>query len=106
MEGRREELDDEDGTCWNARVTSWSDMREDAIEVVGGGVPPSSDFTSCKVNGIAVKSSAIPSRELTACNPALFEVCDHTAFKCSGSGPRRGSFTDMFKEDLAQEVVW
>lgn len=104
--GRRDEPDEE-GTCWKARVTSWRDMREDAIVVVGGGVPPSSDLTSCKVNGMAVKSSAIPSREFTACNPALLEVCDHTAFRCSGSGPRNGeSFTEMFKEDLAHEAVW
>ena len=60
------ELGDEEGTCWKARVTSCSDIREGTVDVDGGGVSPSSDLTSCNVNGIAVKSSAIPSREFTA----------------------------------------
>lgn len=60
------DAEDEDGTCWKARVTSYEDIRDGADEPDGGGVSPSSDFTSCNVNGIAVKSSAIPSSELTA----------------------------------------
>jgi hypothetical protein len=88
------ELEDDGGTCWNARVTSCSDIREGAVEPVGGGVSPSSDFTSCSVNGNAVKSSAMPSKELTACTLALSEACDQTALRCSGSGARAGeSFT-------------
>lgn len=72
----------------------------------GGGVSPSSDLTSCNVNGRAVKSSAIPSSELTACNPALSEVCDHTALRCSGSGPRAGdSLTGRLRDVLAQDTA-
>lgn len=74
-----------DGTCWKARVTSESDIREGAV---GGGVSPSSDFTSCRVNGTVVKSSAIPSRELTDGISSLFSDFDHTIFRCSGSGAR------------------
>lgn len=78
-------------------------MRDGAAVTVGGGVSPSSDFTSWIVNGSAVRSSAIPSSELIPCSPALFEVWDHTALKCSGSGPLAGdSFNGIFREDLAQ----
>ena len=83
-------VDDDDGTCWNARVTSCRDIRDGAAAVVGGGVSPSSDFTSCRVNGSPVRSSAMPSSELTACTLALSEACDHTALRCSGSGARAG----------------
>ena len=84
-----EELDDE-GTCWNARVTSCIDILDGGPEPDGGGVSPSSDFTSCNVNGTAVKSSAMPSREFTAGKAPWADVCDHTAFKCSGSGALAG----------------
>lgn len=85
-------------------MTSWRDIRDGAEGIEGGGVSPSSDLTSCKVKGKAVKSSAIPSSEFTVCNPALLEVCDHTAFKCSGSGPRAGlSLRERLMELLAQE---
>lgn len=49
---------------------------------------PSSDFTSWRVNGKEVKSSAMPSRELTGRNSALSDGpgCDHRAFRCSGTG--------------------
>ena len=74
-------------------------MREDAEGIEGDGVSPSSDLTSCKVNGSAVKSSAIPSSEFTAGKPGLFEVCDHTALRCSGSGPLAvGSFPGVPKD--------
>lgn len=83
------------GTCWNARLTSWMDMREGTDEdAVAGGVSPSSDFTSFKVKGSPVKSSPMLSREFT---DGLLLVCDQTAFKCSGSGPRDGdSFEGSF----------
>lgn len=55
-----EDEDEGVGTCWNARVTSCSDIRDGPWDVVGGGVSPSSDLTSCKVNGTEVRSSAIP----------------------------------------------
>jgi hypothetical protein len=88
------ELDDDDGTCWKARVTSCNDIRDAAIEVDGGGVcpraSPSSDLTSCKVNGKAVRSSAMPSSEFTAGSLALSEAWDQTALRCSGSGARAG----------------
>ena len=80
----------DDGTCWNARVTSCRDIRDGAAELVGGGVSPSSDFTSCSVNGSPVRSSAMPSRELTGCTGSLSEACDQTALRCSGSGARAG----------------
>lgn len=65
---------DDVGTCWNARVTSWSDILDGTFAAdVGGGVSPSSDLTSCNVNGRAVRSSAMPSREFTACTRALSE---------------------------------
>lgn len=65
------ELDDEDvGTFWKAFVTSWRDMRDVAGGRAGGGVSPSSDLTSCIENGI--RSSAIPSSELTGFKSDLF----------------------------------
>ena len=82
-----------DGTCWNERVTSCKDIRDGPLEVggleaVGGGVSPSSDFTSCRVNGTEGRSSAIPFSELTAGTSAFEDVCAQRSFKCSGSGAR------------------
>jgi hypothetical protein len=74
----------EDGTCWNARVTSWMDIREGAPDP--GGVPPSSDLTSCSVKGIPVRSSLMLFRELDAGMSLFAETCDHTALRYSGSG--------------------
>ena len=73
------------GTCWNARVTSYEDIL-DKPGPDGGGVPPSSDLTSWIVNGTAVRSSAMPLRELTEGKAALSEAWDQTALRCSGSG--------------------
>lgn len=100
---------DEVGTCWNARVTSWSDILDGTFAAeVGGGVSPSSDLTSCNVNGRAVRSSAMPSREFIACTRALSEGCDQTAFKCSGSGALAGdSLADeKLKGDFVQGVLY
>lgn len=100
---------DEVGTCWNARVTSWSDILDGTFAAeVGGGVSPSSDLTSCNVNGRAVRSSAMPSREFTACTRALSEGCDQTAFRCSGSGALAGdSLADeKLKGDFVQGVLY
>lgn len=98
-------MEEDVGTVWKARVTSWMDILEGALGKDGGGVSPSSDLTSCKVKGNAVKSSAIPSSELTGCSPALLEVCDQTAFRCSGSGARAGdSFALKLIDDLVQEA--
>lgn len=100
---------DEVGTCWNARVTSWSDILDGTFATeVGGGVSPSSDLTSCNVNGRAVRSSAMPSREFTACTRVLSEGCDHTAFRCSGSGALAGdSFADeKLKGDFVHGVLY
>jgi hypothetical protein len=100
---------DEGGTCWNARVTSWSDILDGTFAAeVGGGVSPSSDLTSCSVNGRAVRSSAMPSREFTACTKALSEGCDHTAFRCSGSGALAGdSFAEeKLKGDFVHGVLY
>ena len=60
--------DDEDedtGTCWNARVTSYADILVQGPELDGGGVSPLSDLTSCSENGTLVRSSAILFNELT-----------------------------------------
>lgn len=100
---------DDVGTCWNARVTSWSDILDGTFAAdVGGGVSPSSDLTSCNVNGRAVRSSAMPSREFTACTKALSEGCDQTAFRCSGSGALAGdSLADeKLKGDFVQGVLY
>lgn len=100
---------DDVGTCWNARVTSWSDILDGTFAAdVGGGVSPSSDLTSCNVNGRAVRSSAMPSREFTACTRALSEGCDQTAFRCSGSGALAGdSLADeKLKGDFVQGVLY
>ena len=63
--GRCDELDDGEGTCWNARVTSYEDILVHGPELDGGGVSPSSDLTSCSVKGTPVRSSAMPLSELT-----------------------------------------
>lgn len=86
----RYEVPEEVGTCWKALVTSWIDIFEGIAELVGGGVSPPSDLTSWIVNGRAVRSSAIPSSEFTAGIGSLSAACDHTAFKCSGSGALAG----------------
>ena len=79
------DLTEDVGTCWNARVTSYEDILNKPGPD-GGGVPPSSDLTSWMVNGTAVRSSAIPSREFTEGKAALSDAWDQTAFRCSGSG--------------------
>ena len=73
-------------------MTSCSDIREGPgpFELVGGGVSPSSDLTSCNMNGTDGKSSAIPSREFTPGTSAFSDVCDHNNLSCSGSGCRIG----------------
>lgn len=48
-------------------------------------MPPSSDFTSCKLKGTTARSSDIPSSELTPGFKSA-DGCDHTALRCSGSG--------------------
>ena len=49
------------------------------------------------VNGKAVKSSAIPSKEFTAGAGSLPAACDQTALRCSGSGALAGdSFMEKF----------
>lgn len=98
-----EDEDEGVGTCWKARVTSCSDIRDGPWDVVGGGVSPSSDLTSCRVNGTEVRSSAIPWREFTAGNSAFVEVCDQRSLRCSGSGGRAGeSFMEKAPVDFAQ----
>ena len=88
------------GTCWNARVTSESDIREGAV---GGGVSPSSDLTSWRLNGTFVRSSAMPSNELTEGNGSFPPDFDHTILRCSGSGAREGdSFTWYVRGDFVQ----
>jgi hypothetical protein len=88
------------GTCWNARVTSESDIREGAV---GGGVSPSSDLTSWRLNGTFVRSSAIPSNELTEGNASFAPDFDHTILRCSGSGAREGdSFIRYMRGDFVQ----
>ena len=88
------------GTCWNARVTSESDIREGAV---GGGVSPSSDFTSWRLNGTFVRSSAMPSNELTEGNGSFVPDLDHTILRCSGSGAREGdSFIRYARGDFVQ----
>jgi len=92
------------GTCWNARVTSCKDIREgpEPLATVGGGVSPSSDLTSCNMNGTDGKSSAMPSSEFTTGTSAFSDVCDHNNFSCSGSGCRTGdSFTKLFVQLVA-----
>ena len=81
-------------------------MREGAVGRDGGGVSPSSDLTSCRVNGRAVRSSAIPSKEFTGCNPALLEVWDQTALRCSGSGALAGeSLIGRITDDRVHETA-
>lgn len=67
------DLTEDVGTCWNARVTSYEDIL-DKPGPDGGGVPPSSDLTSWIVNGTAVRSSAIPSKEFTEGKAALSDA--------------------------------
>lgn len=88
--GRCDEFEEDDGTCWKARVTSYADILAHGPEPEGGGVSPPSDLTSCSEKGTPVRSSAMPLSELMGCMCALSGVCDHTAFKCSGSGARAG----------------
>ena len=88
------------GTCWNARVTSDSDIREGAI---GGGVSPSSDLTSWRLNGTFVRSSAMPSNELTEGSGSFAPDFDHNILRCSGSGAREGdSFIWYVRGDFVQ----
>ena len=88
------------GTCWNARVTSERDIREGPV---GGGVSPSSDLTSWRLNGTFVRSSAMPSSELTEGNGSFDPDFDHTILRCSGSGAREGdSFTWYVRGDFVQ----
>lgn len=75
------------GTCWNARVTSESDIREGAV---GGGVSPPSDLTSWRLNGTFVRSSAMPFSEFTDGNGSSPPDFDQTILRCSGSGAREG----------------
>lgn len=80
-------------------------MRVGPLGRLGGGVSPSSDLTSWIVKGSAVRSSAMPSRELTGRSPALFGGCDQTALRCSGSGARAGeSLSGRFMDDLAHDA--
>lgn len=100
-----DEEDDEAGTCWKARVTSCSDIRDGPLDVIAGGVSPSSDLTSCRVNGTEVRSSAIPSREFTTGSSAFVEVCDQRSLRCSGSGGRAGeSFIEKAPGDFDHEA--
>ena len=90
------------GTCWNARVTSCSDIRgcgaAGALAIVGGGVSPSSDLTSCSVKlTTGMSMSAIPLSELTAGTSDFSGGCCHKSLRCSGSGARTGdSLTEKF----------
>ena len=95
------DVDDETGTCWNALVTSWRDIR-DGAEGSGGGVAPSSDLTSCNEKGIDDKSSAIPSKEFVALIPDLVLPCDHKALSFSGSGLREGDPLEKSESGLVQ----
>ena len=82
--------DDDAGTCWKARVTSYADILDHGPGAAGGGVAPSSDLTSCIEKGTVVRSSAIPFNEFTGWFCALSNGDDHTAFRCSGSGALEG----------------
>lgn len=56
------------------------------------------------VKGRAVRSSAIPSNEFTAGIDSLSAACDHTAFRCSGSGALAGeSLGAKFSGDFVQD---
>jgi hypothetical protein len=81
-------------------VTSESDIREGAV---GGGVSPSSDLTSWRLNGTFVRSSAMPFNELTEGNGSFVPDFDHTILRCSGSGAREGnSFIRYVRGDFVQ----
>jgi hypothetical protein len=81
-------------------VTSESDIREGTV---GGGVSPSSDFTSWRLNGTFVRSSAIPFNELTEGNGSFVPDFDHTILRCSGSGAREdNSFIRYVRGDFVQ----
>lgn len=81
-------------------MTSESDIREGAV---GGGVSPSSDLTSWRLNDTFVRSSAMPSNELTEGNGSFAPDFDHTILRCSGSGAREGdSFTLYVRGDFVQ----
>ena len=62
--GAADEEEEDTGTCWKARVISLADIRGQGPGPDGGGVPPSSDLTSCRENGTPVRSSTIPFNEL------------------------------------------
>ena len=88
------------GTCWNARVTSESDIREGTV---GGGVSPSSDLTSWRLNGTFVRSSAMPFNEFTDGNGSSPPDLDHTILRCSGSGAREDdSFARYVRGDFVR----
>lgn len=88
------------GTCWNARVTSESDIREGTV---GGGVSPPSDLTSWRLNGTFVRSSAMPFNEFTEGSGSSPPDLDHTILRCSGSGAREGdSFARYVRGGLVQ----
>ena len=81
-------------------MTSESDIREGAV---GGGVSPSSDLTSWRLNGTFVRSSAIPSNELTEGSGSFAPDFDHKILRCSGSGAREGdSFIWYVRGDFVQ----
>ena len=81
------------GTVWKARVTSDAVIRDGGATGPGsGGGEPPSDFTSCRVKGTAVRSSAMIFKLFTAGRGSLLVGCDHTALRCSGSGTRAGDF--------------
>ena len=92
------------GTIWKAFVTSEADILN-GPEDAGGGVPPSSDLTSCNENGSVVRSSAMAFNELIVGTPSLFDVCDQTAFSTSGSGIRDGDFVQGLVGCLGGGVV-
>jgi hypothetical protein len=69
-------------------------------------VLPSSDLTSCKVKGIAVRSSWMFFKELPDGVSPMSEVCNHTAFTSSDSGSFDGEpRTENAKGDLPQGVA-
>lgn len=91
------------GTCWNVRLTSEADMRKGAV---GGGVSPSSDLTSWRLNGTFVRSSAMAFSEFTEGDGSSPPDFDHTILRCSGSGAREGdSFALNVRGDLVQVPV-
>lgn len=58
------------------------------------------------VKGTAAKSSAIASREFLDDESVLFNGCDQTAFRCSGSGCRDGdSLTENDRGDFVHGLT-